>query len=62
VTGLILFKEAILAKDNYSYNRHQKEVAKKKKQEEKNQRKLDRKNLQAKASPGQASNRDAAGV
>lgn len=36
-----------MARDNYSYKKHQKELAKKKKQEEKNQRKLERKNLQA---------------
>lgn len=51
-----------MARDTYSYNRYQKELAKKKKQEEKNQRKLDRKNLQAKDTLGQASDGDAAGV
>jgi hypothetical protein len=38
-----------LAKDNYSYKKYQKELAKKKKQEEKRQSKLDKKNAQAKA-------------
>ena len=39
---------------------YQKELAKKKKQEEKLQRKLDKKNLQAKESPEQALNKDEA--
>jgi hypothetical protein len=37
-----------LARDNYSYRKYQKELAKKKKQEEKRQSKLDRKNIQTK--------------
>ena len=37
-----------MARDNYSYNKYQKELAKKKKKEEKKQSKLERKNLQAK--------------
>jgi len=49
-----------MARDSYSYNRYQKELAKKKKQEEKLQRKLDKKNLQAKESPEQALNKDEA--
>ena len=40
-----------MARDNYSYKKYQKELAKKKKAEEKKQRKLDKKNLQAQASP-----------
>ena len=32
-----------MAKDNYSYQKHQKELAKKKKAEEKRQRKLEKK-------------------
>lgn len=40
-------KEAKLARDTYSYSRHQKELAKKKKQEEKKQRKLDKKTSKA---------------
>jgi hypothetical protein len=36
-----------LARDNYSYKKHQKELAKKKKKEEKMQSKLDKKNMQA---------------
>jgi len=34
-----------LARDNYSYQKHRRELAKKKKKEEKMQRKLDRKNM-----------------
>lgn len=45
-----------MARDNYSYRKYQKELAKKKKKEEKRQNKLDRKNIQTKADPGQASN------
>jgi hypothetical protein len=40
-------KEGALARDNYSYIKYQKELAKKKKKEEKMQNKLARKNLQA---------------
>ncbi|MFA4889047.1 MAG: hypothetical protein WC628_05695 [Candidatus Omnitrophota bacterium] len=36
------------AKDNYSYKKYQKELAKKKKREEKQQVKLAKKNMQAK--------------
>lgn len=51
-----------MARDNYSYKKYQKELAKKKKQEEKNQRRLARKNLQADAGPGQAPDANAAGA
>jgi hypothetical protein len=37
-----------LARDNYSYKKYQRELAKKKKKEEKIQRKLDKKNAQLK--------------
>ena len=37
-----------MAKDNYSYQKRQKELAKKKKKEEKKQNKLDKKNMQTK--------------
>jgi len=47
-----------LARDNYSYQRHMRELAKKKKKEEKMQRKLDKKNEQPKEELGQASNED----
>ena len=36
-----------MARDNYSYQKHRRELAKKKKKEEKMQRKLDKKNAQA---------------
>ncbi|MBU4304511.1 MAG: hypothetical protein KJ893_02630 [Candidatus Omnitrophica bacterium] len=39
----------MLARDNYSYQKHQKELAKKKKKEEKKQSKLGKKNMLAKA-------------
>ena len=43
-----------MARDNYSYNKYQRELAKKKKVEEKKQRKLQKKALDAAAEPGQA--------
>ncbi|MFA5101195.1 MAG: hypothetical protein WC547_09960 [Candidatus Omnitrophota bacterium] len=43
-----------MARDNYSFIKRQKELAKKKKKEEKIQNKLARKNLQAQADAGQA--------
>ncbi len=46
----------MLARDNYSYRKHQKELAKKKKKEEKKQRKLDKKDIQAKNDSEQISN------
>jgi len=36
-----------LARDNYSYKKHQKELARKKKVEEKKQRKLEKKAMEA---------------
>ena len=36
-----------MARDNYSYQKYRRELAKKKKKEEKMQRKLDKKNAQA---------------
>jgi len=44
----------VLAKDNYSFQKRQKELAKKKKKEEKRQSKLDKKNMQAKAEEEQS--------
>ena len=38
-----------MARDNYSYKKYQKELAQKKKREEKLQSKLDKKNMQTKA-------------
>ena len=48
----------MLARDNYSYKKYQKELAKKKKREEKLQSKLAKKNVQAGADQEQASNED----
>jgi len=45
----------MLARDNYSYQKRQKELAKKKKKEEKRQRKLNKENTQAKEDSGQGS-------
>ena len=50
----------MLARDNYSYQKYRRELAKKKKKEEKMQRKLDKKNEQPKEGLGQASNEDIA--
>ena len=38
-----------MARDNFSFNKRQKELAKKKKKEEKRQSKLDKKNIQSNA-------------
>ena len=46
----------MLARDNYSYKKYQKELAKKKKAEEKMQRKLEKKAMEATPEPGQVSN------
>jgi hypothetical protein len=46
----------MLARDNYSYRKYQKELAKKKKKEKKKQKKLDKKNMQAKVDLKQTSN------
>ncbi len=50
-----------MARDNYSYKKYQKELANKKKQEEKRQSKLAKKNAQAKTEPEQAPSEDVAG-
>ncbi|MBU1998381.1 MAG: hypothetical protein ABIG46_05815 [Candidatus Omnitrophota bacterium] len=50
-----------MARENYSYKKYQRELAQKKKREEKIQRKLEKKALKAAPSPGQASN-DQAGL
>jgi hypothetical protein len=47
-----------LARDNYSYKKFQRELAKKKKLEEKKQRRLDRKNAQAQADSPQPLNEE----
>ena len=50
-----------MARDNYSYQKYKRELAKKKKKEEKMQRKLDKKNAPAQAEEqGQAIDQDAA--
>ena len=49
----------MLARDNYSYKKYQKELANKKKKEEKRQSKLDKKNVQPKAEPEKAPDGDA---
>ena len=45
-----------MARDNYSYQKRKKEMARKKKQEKKRQRKLDKKNIQPEQSETQVSN------
>ena len=49
-----------MARDNYSYQKYRRELAKKKKKEEKMQRKLDKKNMQSREDLGQVSNEDVA--
>jgi hypothetical protein len=39
----LVLKESIVSRDNYSYKKYQKELARKKKTEEKKQRKLEKK-------------------
>jgi len=50
-----LGREDILARDNYSYKKYARELAKKKKKEEKLQRKLDKKNANPDEKAEQAS-------
>jgi len=45
-----------VARDNYSYKKYQKELARKKKAEEKKQRKLEKKTMEVAPEPGQACN------
>jgi hypothetical protein len=45
----------MLARDNYSYKKFQRELAKKKKVEEKKQRKLEKKAIEGAPEPGQVS-------
>ena len=47
-----------MARDNYSYKKHQKEVARKKKQEEKLQRRLAKKNEKTEVNSTQVPNED----
>jgi hypothetical protein len=51
-----------LARENYSYKKYQKELASKKKAEEKKQRKLDKEAIDVKLEPGQVSGEDTAVV
>ncbi|MDD2690014.1 MAG: hypothetical protein PHT41_07700 [Candidatus Omnitrophica bacterium] len=45
-----------MTRDNYSYKKYQKELARKKKAEEKKQRKLEKKAMEATPESGQAPN------
>ncbi len=45
-----------MARDNYSYKKYQKELARKKKAEEKKQRKLEKKAMEATLESGQGHN------
>jgi len=56
--GIIQKKEDMLARDNYSYKKYARELAKKKKREEKLQRKLDKKNARSDEKPGEVSNEE----
>ncbi|MCX5666428.1 MAG: hypothetical protein NT036_05235 [Candidatus Omnitrophica bacterium] len=47
------YREDTLARDNYSYKKYARELAKKKKKEDKLQRKLDKKNAATTEEPGQ---------
>ena len=51
-------REGVLARDNYSYKKYARELAKKKKKEEKLQRKLDKKNAGAEEKPEQVPGED----
>ncbi|MFH1640947.1 MAG: hypothetical protein ABIA66_03170 [Candidatus Omnitrophota bacterium] len=46
----------MLARDNYSYKKYQRELARKKKADEKKQRKLEKKAMESAPESGQASN------
>ena len=48
-----------MARDNYSYKKYARELAKKKKKEEKLQRKLDKKNVRSDEKPEQVSGENA---
>ena len=51
-----------MTRDNYSYKKYQKELARKKKAEEKKQRKLEKKAMEATPESGQVSGEDASVV
>jgi len=52
----LVLKESIVSRDNYSYKKHQKELSRKKKAEEKKQRKLEKKAIEATPESGQVPN------
>jgi hypothetical protein len=52
-------REGVLARDNYSYKKYARELAKKKKREEKLQRKLDKKTAGSGEKQGEASSGEA---
>jgi len=47
-----------LARSNYQFNKRQKEIARKKKKEEKRQRKLDKNTIKAEENPDQSLNEE----
>ena len=47
-----------MARNNYSFEKRQKELAKKKKKEEKRQRKLDKKTIKAEENPNRSQNEE----
>ncbi len=49
----LVLKESIVTRDNYSYKKYQKELARKNKVEEKKQRKLEKKAIEATPESGQ---------
>ena len=51
-----MLKESIVSRDNYSYKKYQKELARKKKVEKKKQRKLEKKAIEGTPESGQAPN------
>jgi len=51
-----VLKEGIVTRDNYSYKKYQKELARKKKVEEKKQRKLEKKAMEVTPESGQVPN------
>ena len=53
ISGRLQGKENSVSRDNYSYKRYQKELARKKKAEEKKQRKLERKSAEEAPESGQ---------
>lgn len=47
-----------MARSNYSFNKRQKELARKKKKEQKKQRKLDKNNIESEENPSQSQNEE----